>query len=346
MFTQSRTTVPIAIESAMPALNLSFAFGNYDRTRPLMDGDVQIDGVEPVYMTLEPEEIFHRAFRHSEFDVCELSLSSFSMLTDAGGGDYVGIPVFLSRTFRHASIYIRTDRDINSPSDLKGRRVGLPEWQLTACVWSRALLKDDFGVQLSDLNWIRGGIETPGRSEKVKFNMPSGIEIESAPDDRSLSQMLAAGEIDAMISPRPPSCFERREPHIGWLFEDPIAAATDYFRRTRIFPIMHMLGIRRSLCIQHPWLPFAVLKAFSKAKQLAVSRLADNAATKVTMPWAEEQVDRIRNLMGHDYWSYGLDANRLVLENFLKHHHEQGLSSRLLEPAELFHPSTLDALKI
>ena len=330
----------------MSRLKLSIAVGNYDRTRPLLDGDVKIDGVDPLFMTLHPEEIFFRAFRHAEFDVCELSLSSTTVKIAEGTSAYVGIPAFLSRAFRHTSIYIRTDRGIERPEDLKGRRVGVPEYQLTACVWARALLEDEFGVRPADITWVRGGIEDPGRPEKINLNLPPDVRLESAPADRSLSQLLASGDIDAMITPRPPSAFERGDPNIGWLFPDPIKAATEYFQRTRIFPIMHILGVRRDLVEKHGFLPSSILKAFTEAKDMAVRRLEDNSATKVTLPFVEEQVVRARSLMGRDYWSYGVDANRDLLETFLRHHHSQGLSKRKVEVDELFHPTTLESVKI
>jgi 4,5-dihydroxyphthalate decarboxylase len=330
----------------MAKLNLSIAVGDYDRMRPLIDGAVQMDGVAPVFMTLAPEEIFFRAFRHAEFDICELSLSSFTIKTALGDNPYVGVPVFPSRAFRHTSIYIRTDRGIRSPADLRERRIGTPEYQLTACVWARALLEDEFGVMPSDIKWVRGGIEQPGRPEKIVVGLPAGVRIEGAPEGASLSAMLAAGEIDGMITPRAPSCYDRGHPHVGWLIPDPTAAASDYFRRTRIFPIMHLLGVRRELAERHPWLPAAALKAFEQAKSLALARLGDTAATKVTLPFVEEQLKAARELMGHDFWSYGVGANRHVLDTFLRHHHTQGLSPRRVSVEELFHPATLETHKI
>src|SRR5215475_11771385 len=177
----------------MPKLQLSVAVGDYDRVRPLIDGTVQIDGVDPTYMNLVPEEIFFRAFRHAEFDICELSLSSFCVRTAQGGNPYVGLPVFLSRAFRHTSIYVRTDR-VQKPEDLKGRRIGLPEYQLTANVWARAVLEDDFGVKPSDVKWVRGGIDEPGRPEKIKLDLPSDIRLEAAPEDDTISAMLDRGD--------------------------------------------------------------------------------------------------------------------------------------------------------
>jgi len=330
----------------MTRLNLSIAVGNYDRTRPLIDGDVMIDGVDPVFMTLTPEEIFFRAFRFGEFDICELSMSSLTVKIAEGNADYVAVPAFLSRAFRHTSFYIRTDRGIEKPEDLAGRRVGLPEYQLTACVWARAILQDEYGVKPSDVHWVRGGLENPGRPEKIKLNLPQDVRLDTAPAGRTLSQMLADGEIDAIISPRPPSCFERGEPNIGWLFADPVAAAKDYYARTRIFPIMHVLGIRRELAEKHRYLPGAVLKAFTRSKDMATERLEENSATKVTLPFVEEQVKAAKELMGSDYWSYGFDANRDLLETFLAHHHAQGLSKRKVAAEELFFPTTLETVKV
>jgi 4,5-dihydroxyphthalate decarboxylase len=327
----------------MSKLSLSVAVGDYDRTRPLVDGAVQIDGVEPVFMLLEPEEIFFRAFRHAEFDICELSLSSFSLRTARGDNPYVGVPVFPSRAFRHTAISVRTDR-IKTPADLKGRTIGVPEYQLTACVWGRAIL-EEHGVAPSDVRWVRGGLEQPGRIEKIALDLP-GVRIEAIPEHETLSALLERGEIDAVLSPRIPSCQERGAPNVGWLFPDTVAAATDWYGRTRIFPIMHLLGVRRTLAEAHPWLPGAALKAFTRAKAVAAAKLADTSASKVTLPFVEERLAAARALMGDDYWSYGLAPNRHVLEAFLGHHHAQGLSPRRLAVEELFHPATLETAKI
>jgi len=328
----------------MSKLSLSVAVGPYDRTRALIDGSVQIDGVEPTCMTLPPEEIFFRALRHAEFDICELSLSSFTVKTAEGGGPYVGVPAFVSRMFRHTSIWVRTDR-IKKPEDLKGKRVGLPEYQLTANVWARAVLEEDYGVKPSDIHWIRGGIEDSDRPEKITISVPKDVRLDNAPAGKSISRLLADGEIDGFIAPRPPS-LPRNTPNVGWLFPDPAATASDYFKRTGIFPIMHLVGVRRTLVEQHPWLPGAVFKAFSQAKDKAVDMLADPSASKATLPFLEERVAQARALMGDDFWPYGFEANRKTLEAFLRHHHAQGLSSRLVKPEELFHPGTLESFKI
>lgn len=328
----------------MSKLNLSVAIGDYDRNRPLIDGAVQMDGVDPVFMTLSPEEIFFRAFKTADFDICELSLSSSTVKTAEGNFPYVGIPAFLSRCFRHTCIYVRTDR-IKKPQDLKGKRMGLPEYQLTAMVWARALLEDEFGVKPSDITWVRGGIANPGRPEKIKLNLPKDVKLEAALEGKTISGMLASGEIDAFMAPRAPA-LPANTPNVGWLFPDPEAAAKDYYQRTRIFPIMHIVGVRKTLAEKHPWLPAAVFKAFEQSKAIAVERLRDVSAVKVTLPFIEERVLEAQALMGEDYWSYGVPANRHVLETFFRHHHSQGLSPKLVTPEDLFHPATLETVKI
>ncbi|MBW9105020.1 ABC transporter substrate-binding protein [Paraburkholderia phenoliruptrix] len=330
----------------MSKLQLSIAVGNYDRIRPLIDGDVQIDGVDPVFMLQEPEEIFFRAFRHADYDVCELSLSSYSVKTAAGISPYIAVPVFPSRAFRHTSVYVRADRGINRPEDLKGKRIGVPEYQLTANVWVRLFLNEEYGVKPSDVTWVRGGYEDPTRVEKIALKLPPDVHLENAPEGRTISGMLEAGEIDALIGPRAPSCFERGHPQIKYLFEDPHASAAEWYRRTSIFPIMHTLGIRKELAERHPWLPGAMVKAFEKSKAVALSRLNDTSATKVTLPFVEDHLRAARGLMGSDFWSYGFAANEGTINRFLKQHFDEGLSVRLLEAKELFHPASLESFKL
>ena len=328
----------------MSKLALSIAVGDYDRVRPLVDGHVPIDGVAPTFLLLEPEEIFFRAFRHEEFDVCELSLSSFTVRTSRGDNPYAGVPVFTSRAFRHTAITVRKDR-IRQPKDLIGKRIGLPEYQLTACVWARGILAEH-GVQPSDVTWVRGGLEQAGRVEKIKLQLPAGVHIEDAPIDRSLSQMLETGELDAIVTPRLPSCQVRGAPNIGWLFDDTRAEAEAWYRRTGVFPIMHLLGVRKSLLERQPWVAATMLKAFTRSKQVSAERLADTSATKVTLPFVEDQIVAARALMGDDFWPYGLEPNRKTLEAFLALHRDQGLSRGDLRADDLFHPTTWEVSKI
>jgi 4,5-dihydroxyphthalate decarboxylase len=329
----------------MTDLKLSLAMGDYDRTRPIADGRVKIDGVDPTCMLLSPEEMFFRAFRHQAFDVSELSLSSYSISVARGDPYYVAIPVFLSRAFRHTSVYIRTDKGIEKPADLKGKKIGIAEYQLSANVWVRGILEDAYGVKPSEIDWVRGGMNTPGRPEKIKVDLPSDIRIEAAPEGATLNQMLIDGTIDGFVGPRAPLCFDEGFDKIDRLFPD-TSAAEEWDRETRVFPIMHVLGMRRSLADAYPFLPGALLKAFSEAKAMAQTALSDTSATKVTMPFVEDNLRRAGVLMGSDIWTYGLNGNRETLATFLDYHYRQGLSPRKVEVEELFHPATLEAYSL
>jgi 4,5-dihydroxyphthalate decarboxylase len=307
---------------------------------------VQIDGVDPVFMLLSPEEMFFRAMRSRDFDITEMSFSSYLVKHSRGECPYVAIPVFLSRAFRHTSLYARKDR-IRRPEDLKGKRIGLPEYQLTANVWARAILQDDHGVRPEDVTWVRGGIDQPGRPEKIKLELPAAVRVEAAPAGMTISELLDRGEIDAFMAPRPPSRhILQKNPDIAWLFDDPTAAAKDYYRRTGVFPIMHVVGIRQELATRHPWLPAAVQKAFTQSKEIALDLLSDTSATKVTLPFVEEQLKAARETLGDDFWSYGVAPARKTLETFVRHHHSQGLSPRQVAVEELFHPSTYESYSI
>ena len=329
----------------MSKLQLSVAMGDYDRNRALFDGRVQIDGCDPVYMLLSPEEMFFRAMRSRDFDITELSFSSYLVKHSRGECPYIAVPVFLSRAFRHTSIYVRKDR-VKKPEDLKGKKIGIPEYQLTAIVWARSILQDDYGIAPEDVVWVRGGIDTPGRPEKIKLDLPAGVRIESAPENMTISEMLDRGDLDGFIAPRPPSGAAASNPNVGWLFDDPTTVAKDYYRRTGIFPIMHVVGIRKELAEKNRWLPGAVYKAFSESKTKALELLADTSATKVTLPFVEEQLKSAKETLGQDFWSYGVAPNRKTLEAFTRHHHAQGLSSRLVNVDELFDPSTYESYSI
>ncbi|WP_240608069.1 ABC transporter substrate-binding protein [Pararhodobacter oceanensis] len=325
-------------------LKLSIAMGDYDRTRPLFDRRVQIDGVDPLFLLQSPEEMFFNAFRHRTCDVTELSLSSYCVSLTREDPPYIGIPVFLSRAFRHSSVYVREDRGIESPVDLAGKRIGLAEYQLTANVWVRAILAEA-GVTPDRITWLRGGMNAPGRPEKIRLDLPADVTVEQAPEGATLNQMLVDGAIDGFIGPRWPACFHEGHPMVRRLWRDGLQAARDWHAESGHFPIMHILGLRRELAAQHPWLPGALLKAFTLSKQAAQAALADTSATKVTMPFVED-ILAISARMSADIWSYGVAENRATLAYFLRHHHAQGLSPRLLEVDELFHPSTLESYSL
>jgi len=326
-------------------LQLSLAVGDYDRTRAIFDGRAPVEGCDITAVALVPEESFHRAFKFSEFDISEISLSSYLIQTARGEAHYLAIPAFVSRLFRHSGIYVRTDRGIARPQDLKGRTVGVPEYQMTAAVWIRGILEDEYGVKPGDIKWRYGGLEEAGREERTRLRLPAEIDYAAIPRDRTLAEMLATGEIDALVGARAPSCFLAGAPHVGRLFADYPAVELAYFQKTRIFPIMHAIGIRRALLERHPWLAVSVYKAFLKAKELAVDELGQIGHLAATLPWAVAEYDRTRKAMGEDYWSYGVAANRHVLETVMRYSVAQGLSARALGVEEMFAPSTADLAK-
>jgi 4,5-dihydroxyphthalate decarboxylase len=327
-------------------LTLSMACCKYDRCNALFDGRSRVDGVNLISTPLEPEEAFHRAFQTQEFDISELSLSSFTMLTSRGEAPYIGIPAFVSRLFRHSGIYIRTDRGIDHPSKLSGLTIGLPEYQITASVWIRGILEDEYGVRNESVKWRQGGLEDPGREERARLDLPASIDLKPIPSDRSLSDMLENGEIDALISARAPSCYLRGAKNVDRMFPDFRSTEQDYFRRTKIFPIMHIIGIRRSIHETHPWVAVNLLKAFIEAKSHVMYELGQIGHLFSTLPWSVAEFQQTVDLMGADFWSYGVPENRAVLETFLGYHHRQGLSKRLVGVDELFAPSTLHLSRI
>ncbi len=329
----------------MAKLPIAVATWDYDRVRAILDGKVAIEGCDVNYIVTAPEETFFRAFSARQFDVAELSLSSYMIALSRGGCGYRAIPVFPSRAFRHSAIYVRSDRGISRPEDLCGRIVGVPEYQLTANLWVRGILADEYDVQPSRISWRRGGMEEPGRYEKLAVT-PPGVEIEAIPEGRTLSRMLEEGSIDALIAPRAPSCFVRRAAHVARMFPDFRSDERAYFQRTNIFPIMHVLAIREELVQAHPWLATSVFKAFAEAKRLCLRDLHEVTALKVTLPWVVAEAESTRDVMGEDFWSYGFAANQVTLNAAVRYSDEQGLSARRLSIEELFVPSTLEMSKI
>lgn len=327
-------------------LELSLAVGNYDRTRAVLDGSAPIEGCKVYAVALGPEEASHRAFKSQDFDVSEISLGSHMVALSRGGAPYVGIPAFVSRLFRHSGVYVRADRGIARPEDLAGKMIGVPEYQTTANVWIRGILEDEHGVRPRDIRWRRGGVEMPGRGERTPLALPPGIELEQIPDGRTLSDMLEKGEIDGIFGARAPSCFRRGAPGVARLYPDYQRVEEAYYRRTRIFPIMHIVGIRSSLVERHPWLSVSVFKAFLLAKDRALAALGEIAQLATSQPWSVAEHERLQALMGKDYWSYGVAENRHVLETLVRYAFAQGLTQRPLAVDEIFAHSTLESAKI
>ena len=326
----------------MTKLALTVAAVPYDRVRPLMDGRVEIEGCDPSFFPMEPEELFHRAYTTQDFDVTEISSSSHILTTARGEAPYIAIPVPLVRIFRHGSIYIRTDRGIERPEDLRGKTVGVPEYQMTNALWVRGLLADEYGVKAEDIRWRNGGLLEPGRTERTPITLPDAIELKPVPQGTTLSSELERGGLDALIAPRPPLGFPQSK-KIGYLFRDIRAAEEAYYKKTRLFPIMHLVGIRRTLAEKHPWLPVSVFKAFSAAREAARVELQQVAALHpMNLPWIVEDLARVEAAMGPDFGRYGLADIRKELDAMLRWSIEQGLSRRAPRLDELFAPSTLD----
>jgi 4,5-dihydroxyphthalate decarboxylase len=327
-------------------LPLTIACNDYDRTRPIKDGRVAVEGCEVTYLTYEAEEMFFRALRYDEFDVAELSFSGYLMTVARDRAPYIAIPAFVSRFFRHSAAFIRTDRGIRTPADLSGRTVGVPEYPQTAGVWMRGIFKDEYGLQYGDVRWRSGGLEEPGREERVPFQLDNGVDLQPIPRGQTLNRMLIDGELDAVFTARPLSAFAARAPNVGRLFPNYREVERDYFRRTRIFPIMHVIGIRKTLVAQHPWLPGNLYKAFRQAKSLALKELGEVGWPHVTLPWVDVEMAESSALMGADYWRYGMSESSHEIEALIGYSYDQGLLPRKPAPEELFHPSTLEVSKI
>ncbi len=330
----------------MARLRLTLACWNYDRTRALSDGSVRPDGIDLVYLTQPVEETFFRMMRYREFDCSEMSLSSYVASLNSENSPFIAVPVFPSRFFRHSCIFVSAKSGVRKPQELKGKRVGVPEYQMTAPVWIRGILSDDYGVKVTDVEHLSGGEEEPGRDEKLKLELPSFIRIKAIGPAQTLSQMIAQGEIDALVTARAPSTFASKPEAVKRLFPNYVELEKEYYRRTRIFPIMHTVVIRRDVYAANPWVAQSLYKAFVAAKARAYELYDQTAALPAMVPWLVPQLEEARREMGEDWWPYGLEPNRGVLETFLRYHHEQGLSKRRFAPEELFARETLQSFKV
>jgi 4,5-dihydroxyphthalate decarboxylase len=324
------------------SISITLACERYDRTEALRDGRVTPAGVDLTYLPQRVEETFFRMARFREFDAAEMSLASYvvGLTRDA---PFVGLPVFPSRMFRHSGVYVSGASGITEPATLAGRRVGVAEFQLTANVWIRGLLADEYAVPVESVTYVTGGLHSPGRVEKVPIDLPPGIRIEPLGPGRTLDQALATGEIDALYSPRTPGSFTRGDRGVRRLFEPSRPVEEDYYRRTGILPIMHVLVLRREVYESNRWLARSLYDAFERARVLCIEGLDDTAATRYMLPWLHDEVARTRALLGDDYWPYGLEPNRHVLRIFLDYAYAQGLAARRLQPEELFAPETLES---
>jgi 4,5-dihydroxyphthalate decarboxylase len=321
----------------MKKLALTAALADYDHVRDLALGRVQADGIELTCLTLPIEEIFFRFIVYREWEVSEISLAKYVALTAQGDESYWALPVFPSRVFRHSSIYVRSEGPIASIKDLVRRRVGIPEWAQTAAVYSRGFLQHQYGIDLASIEWVQAGVNQPGRIEKVDVDLPDGVKLTRV-SDKSLNQMLLSGEIDAAMAARPPDAFVNSDPRIRRLFPNYRQLEQEYYRSTGIFPIMHAVAVRRDVLHHHPWVPRNLFKAFDEAKRRSIARALEGTASFFPIPWGNAYAEEAMQLLGKDYFPYGIEENRTTLAAFLRYAHEQGICKRLLDVEELFPP--------
>jgi 4,5-dihydroxyphthalate decarboxylase len=327
-------------------LFLTVACGDYDRTHALQTGAVQAEGIRLNYVPLGPEEMFWRMSSFKEFDASEMSLSNHITMVSRGDAPFVAIPVFPSRFFRHSCVFINVDSAIKKPEDFKGKRVGVAEYSMTAAVWVRGFLADDYGVKASDVHWFTGGQEEAGRKERVKLNLPPEIKLDPIADDKTLNGMLENGEIHALISARSPSCFVKGSPKVGRLFPNYKEVEIDYYKRTKIFPIMHTLVLRKEVYDRYPWSARSLYKAFGEAKDRAIDRLNISNPLPYTLPWLIPEAELLRDTFGPDWWPYGIDANRHVLQTLIRYMGEQGLLAKPVKVEELFAANVAGEFKV
>ena len=318
----------------MSRIPLTLAISEYDHVADLTNGRVQAQGIDLTCLNLQIEETHFRSLTYREFDVSELSFAKYASLISQGDESLTAIPVFPLRMARHSSIYIRRDGPVERPADLAGRRVGLPEWAQTAAVYSRGFLVHQFHLDLASIEWFQAGVNQAGRNEKVKLKLPDGIKVTPMPG-KTLSEMLVSGEIDAALTAHPPNCFLGRHPNIRRLFDDFMEVETRYVRETGIFPIMHIIAIRRESVNRNPWIVMNLFTAFEEAKNRSLER-ALFIGSRFPIPWSYEHARRAQDLLGQDFWPYGIEANRSTLNPFLQYAYEQGVCHRRLEPEELF----------
>jgi 4,5-dihydroxyphthalate decarboxylase len=315
-------------------MKLTLASTLTDRTRPVHDGRAKVEGFEIAPLAGEPEDLFRTAMREAWHEITELSMASHMLSVARGDSRYIGVPVFPSRAFRHGAIYIRTDRGITRPEDLAGRTIGTPEYQQTAALWVRGMLREQHGVDTRGISWRSGGERTP-------LSLPPGMDVQVIAPGDTLEAMLAEGRIDAFIGPRPPACFLNRTAPVARLFADTRAAEEAYHRATGFFPIMHCIAVRRDVAAAHPGLPAALHRAFAGAKAMALAELAMVNVLRVSLPWIAQEAARQTEFMGGDPWPYGFARNRDEIAAMCRYALADGLTARELEPEELFHPSTL-----
>jgi 4,5-dihydroxyphthalate decarboxylase len=318
-------------------LPLTLAINPYDHVRDFLTGDVRAAGIDLVPLELPIEEIFYRFTKFREWQASEMSFGKVISLMSEEKPEIVCVPVFLSRVFRHSAIYLPENSPIRKPKDREGKRVGIPEWAQTAGIYVRGMLAHEYGVDLAKIQWIQAGVREPGRVEKVQLNLAKGTTITPRPD-RTLVDMLAKGDLDAVMS-------AREVPGVR-LFKDYRVAEVDYWKKTRIFPIMHVLALRRDVYEKNRWIAMNLFQAFLEAKRRSMARVAEFGLSHLPMPWVPDHMRQWREIAGEDFWPYGIEPNRPTLEAFFQYAHEQGVAKKHLRMEEVFAPETRETFKI
>ena len=329
----------------MSQLALTLALGDYDHTRDLASGVVRAGGIDITHLKLSIEETFFRFLKFREFDVSEMSFAKYVSSIARGNAFFVGIPVFPSRAFRLSSFYVRADGRVRDERDLEGSRIGIPEWGQTASVYTRGYVQHDLGISLEKIEWLQAGVNEAGRAEKVAIELPQGVRCTPVAD-ASLNDMLLDGRIDVALTARPPRAFASGDARVRRLFPDYQAREEAHYRKTGIFPIMHVIAIRRAVYEANRWVAMNLLEAFEEAKRRSAARMGDVTASHAPFPWLTDFAARMRSILGDDPFPYGVEANRATLEAFLRYAHEQGLAARPMKPDELFVPEVADRYRI
>jgi 4,5-dihydroxyphthalate decarboxylase len=319
----------------MANLRITLACGPYDRTHALADGSLRPDGIELNYVTLQPAEIFWRMLQYRDFDAAEMSLSNYTTLVSQGNPPFVAIPVFPSRVFRHGYFFVNPDKRIEHPRDLAGKRGGVPEYSMTAAVYMRGLLEHEYGVLPKQIEWVQG------RADRLGRKLPAEIRLTQAPRGAELGDLLERGEIDFMMTANNPLSFRRGSPKVKRLFPNYAELEKDYYRRTKIYPIMHTVVIKREIYERDPWVALSLYKGFCAAKDRSCQLLLETGSPKASFAWLQPMLEEEQSIIGKDWFPYGIEPNRASLGALLQYTHEQGLSDRLLEIEELFAPSTM-----
>jgi 4,5-dihydroxyphthalate decarboxylase len=328
----------------MSRIQLTIATTDYDHFRDFRLGLVQAEGIDVTWLTLGHHEIFARFTFDREWDVSELSFAKFAAQVTRENSDIIGLPVICSRLFRFGSFYVNKKSQIKTATDLRGKKVGSPEWAHTAAVYMRGWLQHDVGIPLEEIHWVQAGANEPGRIEKVELSLPKGVTLTRCAD-KSLSQMLADGEIDCAIIARPPNCFLEGHPDVERLFPNFQEMEEISFNNTKVWPIMHIIAVQRHVLAKNPWIARNLYNAFLESKRRSLERLLDPAVSRYPLAWLSNYARKMRDMFG-DPFPFGIEENRPTLDQFLRFTYEQGIAHRRAKPEEIFPKGIATAVKI